>query len=48
MTDDAPAVRMEAVTKRFRDVTAVAGIDLSIQPGEDVALLADRLARARG
>ena len=30
---------MEAVTKRFRDVTAVAGVDLSIEPGETVALL---------
>ncbi|MET3963357.1 ABC-2 type transport system ATP-binding protein [Marmoricola sp. OAE513] len=33
------AVRLEGVTKRFGDVEAVKGIDLSIQPGEVVAFL---------
>ena len=33
------AIRLEAVRKSFGSVTAVAGIDLRIEPGEIVALL---------
>ncbi len=35
----APALRLDDVTKRFGDVTAVRGIDLAVEPGEIVAFL---------
>jgi ABC-2 type transport system ATP-binding protein len=35
----APAVALRGVTKRFGDVTAVDGLDLTIEPGEIVAFL---------
>ncbi|BBH69590.1 ABC transporter ATP-binding protein [Actinoplanes sp. OR16] len=38
-TDLAPAVELGGVVKRFGPVTAVAGLDLRIRPGEVVALL---------
>lgn len=37
--DGIPAVALDRVEKRFGDVVAVAGITLSVQPGEVVALL---------
>ncbi len=36
---DAPAVKLEGVTKRFGDVAAVAGIDLEIADGEFFSML---------
>ena len=39
MTSPAPAVRLDGVTKTFRDVRALTGIDLQVQPGEMVAVL---------
>jgi putative spermidine/putrescine transport system ATP-binding protein len=38
-TDTAPAVRLSAVTRRFGPVTAVAGVDLDVAPGEFFAML---------
>jgi len=37
--DRAPAVRLEAVEKRFGDVVAVAGIDLDVRDGEFFSML---------
>ncbi|HTC86242.1 MAG TPA: ABC transporter ATP-binding protein [Candidatus Acidoferrum sp.] len=37
--DRAPAVRLEAVEKRFGDVVAVAGIDLEVRDGEFFSML---------
>jgi ABC-2 type transport system ATP-binding protein len=34
-----PAIEADALTVRYRDVTAVDGVDLSVHPGEVVALL---------
>ena len=34
-----PDVRLEGVSKRFKDTVAVAGIDLAISPGEFFSLL---------
>jgi ABC-2 type transport system ATP-binding protein len=37
--EQAPAIRLTGLTKKFGDLTAVKAIDLTIQPGEVVALL---------
>lgn len=37
--DDSPALRFEGVTKRYGDLTALAGVDLEVEPGEIFALL---------
>lgn len=39
MSSSVPAVKLAGVTKSFRDVDAVRGLDLRIEPGEVVALL---------
>src|SRR5437764_12387646 len=35
----APAIALSGLTKRFRSVTAVDGLDLTVEPGEIVAFL---------
>jgi ABC-2 type transport system ATP-binding protein len=37
--DDAPVLEIENLVKRYRDVTALAGVSLRIEPGEIFALL---------
>lgn len=39
MTSEEPAVRLAGLTKRFRAVPAVTGLDLTVSAGETVALL---------
>jgi len=36
---ESPAIALRQITKAFGAVAAVKGVDLSIQPGETVALL---------
>ena len=38
-TDDAPVLAIQGLVKRFRSITAVDGVDLTIRPGEFVGLI---------